>query len=317
MPKTIFMFPGQGSQTVGMGLKLQQESKVAAETFSEIDDALGQKLSTLMFEGDAEQLNISENTQPALMAHSMAVIRIIEQEFAVPIEKIANGLVGHSLGEYSALTASGVLDLATTAKLLRLRGQAMQQAVPQGMGAMAAIIGLNAEKVAELAQQATVSDDDFCSLANDNSGEQVVISGHSGAVERAMVLCKQAGAKRALPLPVSVPSHCKLMQPAADRLAEALAKIDLQQGKLPVYANVSTTSSNDAQVIRESLIQQLCGRVRFRETIEKLSGECQQFVEIGTGKILSGLVRRIASESVQVNLGADMQHIEAFVKENQ
>ena len=313
----IFMFPGQGSQIVGMGLALKQQSKVAATLFDEVDDALSQKLSTIMFEGPAETLGISENTQPSLMAHSMAVIRVIEQEFGVPIEKLANGLVGHSLGEYSALTAAGVIDVATAARLLRLRGQAMQQAVPQGIGAMAAIIGLGADKVMQITQQATESDDDFCTLANDNSAEQVVISGHKQAVERAMALCKEAGAKRALPLPVSVPSHCKLMQPAAEQMAEAFADVTFSAGKLPVYANISTENSDDSKVIQDALIQQLCGRVRFRETIEKLSANHQTFVEIGTGKVLCGLVKRIAGDSTQLNLGADMAQIETFIKENQ
>ncbi len=313
----IFMFPGQGSQAVGMGLALKQESKIAATLFDEIDDALNQKLSAIMFEGTAETLGISENTQPALMAHSMAVIRVIEHEFGVPIENLASGLVGHSLGEYSALTAAGVLDVATTAKLLRLRGQAMQQAVPQGVGYMAAIIGLGADMVTQITEQATESDDEFCALANDNSAEQVVISGHKQAVERAMVLCKEAGAKRALPLPVSVPSHCKLMQPAAEQMAQAFSDATFSAGKLPVYANISTESSDDSQVIQDALIQQLCGRVRFRETIEKLSANHQEFVEIGTGKVLCGLVKRIAGDSIQVNLGADMAQIETFIKANQ
>ena len=317
MPNRIFMFPGQGSQMVGMGLKLKQESKIAAELFAQIDDALGQKLSNLMFEGPAETLGISENTQPALMAHSLAVIRVIEREFALPIENLVGGLVGHSLGEYSALTAAGVLDVATTAKLLRLRGQAMQQAVPQGVGAMAAIIGLGSDMVTKITEQATESDDDFCTLANDNSAEQVVISGHKQAVERAMALCKEAGAKRALPLPVSVPSHCKLMQPAAEQMAQAFADATFSAGKLPVYANISTESSDDSKLIQDALIQQLCGRVRFRETIEKLSANHQEFVEIGTGKVLCGLVKRIASDSTQLNLGADMAQIETFIKANQ
>ncbi|MCH9853023.1 MAG: ACP S-malonyltransferase [Alphaproteobacteria bacterium] len=313
----IFMFPGQGSQAVGMGLALKQQSKIASALFDEIDDALNQKLSAIMFEGTAETLGISENTQPALMAHSMAVIRVIEHEFGVPIENLASGLVGHSLGEYSALTAADVFDVATTAKLLRLRGQAMQQAVPQGVGSMAAIIGLGADMVTKITEQATESDDEVCTLANDNSAEQVVISGHKQAVERAMALCKEAGAKRVLPLPVSVPSHCKLMQPAAEQMAQAFADARFSAGKLPVYANISTESSDDSAVIQDALIQQLCGRVRFRETIEKLSASHQEFVEIGTGKVLCGLVKRIAGDSTQVSLGADMAQIETFIKANQ
>ncbi len=314
MTGRILMFPGQGSQSVGMGQKLFEQSKIGKEVFAEIDDALSTKLSAMMFEGPAEQLGISEYTQPALMAHSMAVIRIIQQEFSTPLDKIADGLLGHSLGEYTALTASGVLQLADCARILRLRGQLMQQAVPQNIGAMAAIIGLSADKIEALTAQATLSPDDFCTLANDNSAAQGVISGHASAVQRAMELCKEAGAKRALLLPVSVPSHCALMQPAADMMQDELQNISFAQGTLPVYANVSTQAANDADVMRADLVQQLCGRVRFRETIESLhQAGHEEFVEIGSGKVLTGLVKRIATGVQLLNLGTDMQEIEDFI----
>ena len=314
MPLKTITFPGQGSQKITMGKSLAEQSVVAKNTFAEIDDALGEKLSQLMFEGDSDVLNLSKNTQPALMAHSLALVRVLEQEFGTKIESIADALVGHSLGEYSALIAAGVFSLADGARLLRLRGQAMQQAVPKNIGAMAAILGLEFEQITEIAKQATQSDNDFCTLANDNCSGQLVISGHKSAVERAMDLAKAQGAKRALLLPVSVPSHCALMRPAADKMQEALEGVLIQTPKIPVFANISTEVANNIDTIKQDLIAQLCGRVRFRETITKLANlGHESFTEIGTGKVLTGLVKRIAPEANLFNI-ENIADIESFLK---
>ncbi len=311
------MFPGQGSQQIGMGKQLSEQSAVAKEVFAEIDDALEQKLSDLMFTGSIADLSVSENTQPALMAHSMAIIRVIEKQFAIPIETISQALVGHSLGEYSALAAAGVFSLTDAAKLLRLRGQAMQQAVVFGEGAMAAILGLEVEIIEKITEEASSSPDNFCTLANDNSSGQAVISGHINAVTHALELAKIHGAKRTVTLPVSVPSHCKLMQPAADIMRDAFEKVQFNSPKLPVFANFSMQATTETSQIKVDLVKQLCFRVRFRETIVNLANDGHiLFAEIGTNKVLSGLVKRIVP-NCKIYTISNLQDIENFLHSQQ
>src|SRR3954451_8816689 len=260
-----FLFPGQGSQAVGMGVALAEANRTAADVFHEVDEALGQNLFRLMRDGPDDELKLTENAQPAIMAHSIAVLRTM----GVKLPDVADFVAGHSLGEYSALCAAGAFDLATTAKLLKLRGQAMQQAVPVGEGAMAALLGADlalAQKIADAAAQGEV-----CSVANDNDPTQVVISGHKGAIDRAIELAKEMGAKRALPLPVSAPFHCPLMQPAADAMAEALGNVVLNAPAVPLYANVTAQPTNDPDTIRNQLVDQVTGMVRWRESVANMS----------------------------------------------
>src|SRR6476660_5700387 len=271
-----FLFPGQGSQAVGMGTALAGASRPARDVFAEIDEALGQNLFRLMREGPDEELKLTENAQPAIMAHSIAVFRTM----GIRLRDHADFVAGHSLGEYSALCAAGSFDLATTAKLLKLRGQAMQQAVPVGEGAMAALLGADlalAQKIAETAAEGQV-----CTVANDNDPSQVVISGHKGAIDRAIVIAKEMGAKRAVPLPVSAPFHCPLMQPAADAMQDALSYVVLQQPAVPLYANVTAQSETDPDTIRNQLVEQVTGMVRWRESVVNMfDAGVHEFVEIG------------------------------------
>ncbi len=301
-----FVFPGQGAQTIGMGYDLAQAYPAARAVFEEVDDALGQKLSALIWEGDKETLTLTENAQPALMATSLAAMRALEAE-GIEITK-ASFVAGHSLGEYSALCAAGVFSLADTARLLRTRGRAMQSAVPIGEGAMAAILGLAAEDVIAVAAEA--AGDEVCQLANENDPTQNVISGSKAAVDRAIVLAKEKGAKRALPLPVSAPFHCALMQPAADKMASSLADVQISVPAVPLVANVLAESVATAEPIAQLLVDQVTGRVRWRSSVEwMVSQGVTEFWEIGAGKALSGMIRRIHKESVLRNVGvsADVQ----------
>ncbi|MBY8977646.1 ACP S-malonyltransferase [Rhodobacteraceae bacterium NNCM2] len=288
-----FLFPGQGAQTIGMGKALADAYPASAAVFAEVDEALGEKLSTLIWEGEQETLTLTANAQPALMATSLAAMRALEAE-GISVTDAAF-VAGHSLGEYSALAAAGALTIADTARLLRIRGEAMQAAVPVGVGAMAALLGLDfaaAKAVAEEAAQGEV-----CQAANDNDPGQVVVSGDKGAVERAVELAKEKGAKRAMLLPVSAPFHCALMQPAADRMAEALAEVTIEAPAVPLVANVLAEAVSEPGKIRDLLVQQVTGSVRWRESVEWMGAQgVTETVEIGAGKALSGMVRRINRE---------------------
>jgi len=303
-----FLFPGQGSQAVGMGAALADASRAARDVFDEVDEALGQNLSRLMRDGPEDELKLTENAQPAIMANSIAVLRA----WGISLADHADFVAGHSLGEYSALCAAGSFDLATTAKLLKLRGQAMQQAVPVGQGAMAALLGADlelAQKIADAAAQGEV-----CTVANDNDPTQVVISGHKGAIDRAIELAKEMGAKRALPLPVSAPFHCPLMQPAADAMADALSYVVVQAPVVPLYANVTAQPEIDPDTIRNQLVEQVTGMVRWRESVANMAaGGVDEFVELG-GKVLAGMVKRIAPD-VKVTSVVTIEDIEALAKE--
>ena len=296
-----FVFPGQGAQVVGMGRELAEAYPAARAVFAEVDEALGENLSDLIWNGDIETLTLTQNAQPALMATSIAALRALEAEgFGIGD---ADFVAGHSLGEYSALCAAGALSLADTARLLRLRGTAMQEAVPVGMGAMAAILGLDFAAVDHIARDA--AGDEVCQAANDNDPAQVVISGHKAAVERAAVLAKERGAKRALMLPVSAPFHSALMQPAAAVMAEALAAVEIAAPEVPLIANVRAEPVTEPGAIRRLLVEQVTGAVRWRESVEFLSGAgVTEFWEIGAGKALSGMIRRISKDAVVKNIGA-------------
>ena len=307
------LFPGQGSQAVGMGAELAEAFADARMVFEEVDDALGQKLAKLMREGPLEDLTLTENAQPALMAVSLAVIRVLERQFGVGVERAAF-VAGHSLGEYSALAAAGAISVADTARLLKLRGQAMQRAVPVGAGAMASLIGPKSDvALAEEAARAG-SAVGVCVVANDNNAGNVVISGDKAAVDKAIEKAKELGA-RAIPLNVSAPFHCPLMQPAAEEMERALASAVILQPRAPLVANVTARPVHDPETIRRLLVEQVTGRVRWRETIEWLAGEggVSRFAEAGAGKVLSGMAKRIApdAEAVALNTPADL---EAFAK---
>ena len=291
--KRIFIFPGQGSQAIGMGKAFADEYPAAKAVFDEVDEALGEKLSTLIWEGDIAELTLTQNTQPALMATSMAAMAALRAE-GITIEA-ADFVAGHSLGEYSALCAAGSLTLADTARLLRIRGRAMQEAVPVGQGAMAALLGLDFAAATAVAKEA--AEDGICQAANDNDPAQVVISGDKAAVERACVIAKEKGAKRAMLLPVSAPFHCELMHPAANVMAEALAHIHIQPPKIPLIANVRAEAVTDPDQIRDLLVEQVTGSVRWRESVlwAGVQGVSEAY-EIGAGKALSGMIRRINRE---------------------
>lgn len=307
-----FIFPGQGSQSVGMGKALADASVIAREVFEEVDDALGQKLFRLMTEGPEDQLTLTENAQPAIMANAIATLRVLEKEGGIRLADKAQFVAGHSLGEYSALCAAGALDLAITARLLKLRGQAMQAAVPVGVGAMAALLGADIEKAQALADAA--AEGEVCAVANDNDPSQVVISGHKGAIERAIELVKDHGIKRGILLSVSAPFHCPLMQPAADAMAEALAGSALQAPLAPVYANVTAAPAADADTIRKLLVEQVTGRVRWRESvIAMFDGGVHDFVEFG-GKVLGPMVKRSAPDANTTSV-ISMDDIEVLMKE--
>ena len=307
-----FIFPGQGSQAVGMGKALSDASPVAREVFQEVDDALGQKLFQLMSEGPEDQLTLTENAQPAIMANAIATLRVLEREGGVTLAAKADYVAGHSLGEYSALCAAGAFDLATTARLLKTRGQAMQAAVPVGIGAMAALLGADIDTAQKLADAA--AEGEICTVANDNDPSQVVISGHKGAVERAVALVKDFGIKRGVLLPVSAPFHCPLMQPAADAMAEALGANPPAAPLVPVVANVTASPVSDADTIRDLLVQQVTGRVRWRESVGAMEGiGVTNFVEFG-GKVLGPMVKRSASGEVEIVSVISMDDIEALLK---
>ena len=285
-----FTFPGQGAQAIGMGKDLADAYPSAAAIFEEVDDALGESLSALIWEGDKDELTLTANAQPALMATSLAAMKALEAE-GVGIDDAAF-VAGHSLGEYSALAAAGALSVPDTAKLLRLRGTAMQEATPVGVGAMAAILGLDFETVQEVAGAA--ADGQCCQAANDNDPAQVVVSGDKAAVERAVDIAKEKGAKRAMLLPVSAPFHCALMQPAADRMAEALAETEIKAPSVPLVANVRAAAVSEPDVIRQLLVEQVTGRVRWRESVQFMAANgVTELVEVGAGKALSGMARRV------------------------
>ena len=306
-----FIFPGQGSQSVGMGADLYATFPEAREVFEEIDESLGQNLSKLMFEGPEEDLNLTENTQPALMAVSMAVVQVLKKQGGIDFKTAARFVAGHSLGEYAALTAAESFTISDAARLLKLRGQAMQKAVPVGIGSMAAIIGPSFEDVQAIAQEAAGSD--ICAAANDNSVGQVVVSGHKDAVARAVELATARGAKKAVTLPVSAPFHCALMQPAADAMAEALAATDIKAPIVPVVANVTAAATSDPDEIRGLLVEQVTGTVRWRESVLWMKDQgVDEMIELGAGKVLCGLVRRIDRDISCANTGTP-EEIETII----
>lgn len=306
-----FTFPGQGSQAVGMGRELAESFASAREVFEEIDEALGQKLTKLMWEGPKEDLTLTENAQPALMAVSLAAIRVLEREGGFKLADKAAYVAGHSLGEYSALAAAGTFTIADTARLLKLRGQAMQRAVPVGVGAMAALLGVEFADAAQIAAEAAQGQ--VCTAANDNGGGQVVISGAKEAVERAAEIAKAKG-KKAMMLPVSAPFHCALMQPAADEMAEALAQVDMKTPIVPLVANVTASRVADPATIRDLLVEQVTGMVRWRECVLYMAGEgVTRFVEVGAGKALTGMAKRIVTDVELVTVGTPAD-VEAFLK---
>ncbi|HEX3422515.1 MAG TPA: ACP S-malonyltransferase [Sphingomicrobium sp.] len=303
-----FIFPGQGSQSVGMGEALAGASRLSKDVFDEVDEALGQNLFRLMREGPDEDLKLTENAQPAIMAHSIAVLRAL----GIRLADVASFAAGHSLGEYSALCAAGSFDLTTTARLLKLRGQAMQQAVPVGEGGMAALLGADlalAQKIAEAAAQGEV-----CTVANDNDPSQVVISGQKSAIDRAIAIAKDMGAKRAIPLPVSAPFHCPLMQPAAEAMRDALGYVVVARPVIPVFANVTALPESDPDTIRNQLVEQVTAMVRWRETVANMSDSgVDAFVEIG-GKVLGSMVKRIVPDA-KVTSVVTIEDVEALAKE--
>ncbi len=298
-----FVFPGQGSQAVGMGKALAMSSLAARGVFEEVDAALAQKLSTLMWEGPEAELTLTENAQPALMAVSMAVIRVFEAEHGIILKHHAKFVAGHSLGEYSALAAAGTFSLADAARLLKIRGQAMQAAVPVGQGAMAALLGLDFATASAVAKEAAQGE--VCQAANDNSDGQVVISGTKAAVDRACEIAKSRGAKRAILLPVSAPFHCTLMQPAAEAMAEALATVEMKFPVVPLIANVVAGPVTDPAIIRARLVEQVTGTVRWRECVAYMAAEgVNVFVEAGAGKVLTGLAKKNAPETLAMAAGS-------------
>jgi [acyl-carrier-protein] S-malonyltransferase len=307
-----FVFPGQGSQAVGMGADLAGAFGTARDVFQEVDEALKQNLSKLMREGPESDLVLTENAQPALMAVSVAVVRILEKDGGKQLSALASHVAGHSLGEYSALAATGALQLADAARLLRLRGQSMQKAVPVGVGAMAALLGIELEPAQEACKEAAQGE--VVAVANDNGGGQVVVSGHKAAVERAIETAKPRGAKRGMLLPVSAPFHCQLMQPAADAMQGALEKVTLGTPRVPLVANVLASEVTNPEAIKQRLVEQVTGMVRWRESVQYMKSQgVDTLVECGTGKVLSGLVKRIDREmtGLALNTPAD---IEAFLK---
>jgi [acyl-carrier-protein] S-malonyltransferase len=297
-----FTFPGQGSQTVGMGKALAENFFAARAVFEEIDQALGQKLSALMWEGPEAELTLTENAQPALMAVSMAVTRVLENEHGITVANTAKFVSGHSLGEYSALAAAGTFTLSDAARLLRIRGLAMQTATPVGVGAMAALLGLDFPTAMAVAAEAAQGE--ICQAANDNSDGQVVVSGHRAAIERALVIAKERGAKRAIFLPVSAPFHCALMQPAADRMEEALVKVAMKSPVVPVIANVAAAPLIDPADIRQRLVQQVTGTIRWRECVGYMTLHgITHFWELGAGRVLTGLLKKNAPEATGLAIG--------------
>lgn len=307
-----FVFPGQGSQKVGMGVELAAASPAAREVFQEVDDALGQKLSAIMAEGPDDALTLTENAQPAIMAHSIAVLRVLEKEGGISLAAKAEFVAGHSLGEYSALCAAGAFSLADTARLLKLRGQAMQAAVPVGVGAMCALLGADLAKAQALADAA--AEGEVCTVANDNDPGQVVLSGHKAAIERAVAMVKEFEIKRGVILPVSAPFHCPLMQPAADAMAEALGKTPPGALTVPLFANVTAAIASDPTDIQRLLVEQVTGRVRWRESVIAMQAAgVDHFAELG-GKVLGPMIGRCVAD-VAVSSVVTMADIEAFAKD--
>ena len=307
-----FIFPGQGSQKVGMGVELADASAAAREVFQEVDDALGQKLFAIMREGPDDQLMLTENAQPAIMANAIATLRVLEKDFGVSLVDKGDCVAGHSLGEYTALAAAGAFSLADTARLLKLRGQAMQAAVPVGVGAMCALLGADIDKATALARAA--AEGEVCEVANDNDPGQVVLSGHKGAIERAVALAKDHGIKRGVLLPVSAPFHCSLMQPAAEAMDEALGLTPPNAFHLPLYANVTAAEVTDPAEERRLLVEQVTGRVRWRESVLAMKAAgVEHFVELG-GKVLGPMVGRAVDE-VTVTSVVSMADIETLAKE--
>lgn len=299
---TAFIFPGQGSQAVGMGKSLAVAFPQAKAVFDEVDAALSQKLSAVMWDGPAEELTLTANAQPALMAVSLAVVRVLEAEAGLELKRDAAFVAGHSLGEYSALAAAGTFSIGDAARLLRIRGDAMQKAVPAGLGAMAALLGAELDLAREIA--AAAAQGEVCEAANDNGGGQVVLSGAKAAIERAIALATERGVKRAMLLPVSAPFHCALMQPAAEAMQEALAKVAMQAPVVPVMANVGAAPLSDPDAIRASLVAQVTGTVRWRECVQAMAAAgVTDFVELGSGKVLAGLVKRIAAGTTTASIG--------------
>lgn len=312
--KYAFIFPGQGSQFIGMGKDLYESFATARDVFDEVNDALSQRLTGIMFGGPEGDLNLTENTQPALMAVSVAVAQILQKEFDCDWLKKAHFVAGHSLGEYSALTAAGSFSVADCARLLKKRGQAMQQAVPVGMGSMAAILGLEMDAVSEIASEAAKVSNAVCSAANDNSPGQIVISGHAEAVEAAVNLASARGAKRSVILPVSAPFHCALMQPAADVMATALTAVEMQSPVVPVISNVTAKAERDPETIRDLLVEQITGMVRWRASVDYMATQgITDYYELGAGKVLSGLVKRSHKEANLFN-ACTPQEIEDIAK---
>ncbi len=302
MAKTGFIFPGQGSQTVGMGVALGAESAAARAVFEEVDAALGEKLSQLMAEGPEEELRLTRNAQPALFASSLAVVRAMEEATGQKLAELGSMVAGHSLGEYAALASAGTLNITEAARLLRLRGESMQAAVPVGSGAMAALLGADMDQAAEFVAAGRAAG--LVQIANDNAPGQIVISGEVAAVEAAMQAAREGGLRRVMLLPVSAPFHCDLMAPAAKVMAEALASADMQAARLPVYCNVTAAPETAAGQLRDNLVEQVTGRVRWRETLAAMQQDgATRFIELGTGKVLSGLVKRTLD-------GVDIANIE-------
>ncbi|MGB5949959.1 MAG: ACP S-malonyltransferase [Parvibaculum sp.] len=308
-----FIFPGQGSQAVGMGRELYEAFATAREVFEEVNEALGQNLTRLMWEGPQEDLTLTENAQPAIMAVSLAVVRTLEKEGGFRLADKAAFVAGHSLGEYSALAAAGAFSVADTARLLKRRGQAMQRAVPVGVGAMAALLGLDYDAAAEVAKEAAQGE--VCEAANDNGGGQVVVSGTRAAVERAIEIAKGKGAKRSMLLPVSAPFHCALMQPAADEMADALADVEIRTPSVPLVANVTASRVADPATIRDLLVKQVTGMVRWRESVLYMEEQgVTHYVETGAGKALAGMIKRIAQQSPEIVSVGTPADIEAILK---
>lgn len=314
MMMTALIFPGQGSQAVGMGKALADAFPVARTVFAEVDDALGEKLSAVMWDGPAEALTLTANAQPGLLAVSMAALRVLESEAGLDLAAV-DCVAGHSLGEYSALAAVRSLSVGDAARLLRIRGEAMQKAVPVGDGAMAALLGLDFDAARRVAAEAEAGE--VCEAANDNAGGQVVVSGHRAAVQRAIALAQSAGAKRAMLLPVSAPFHCRLMAPAAVVMAEALANVTIMPPRVPVIANITAAPVTDPAEIRRRLVEQVTGTVRWRESVALIAARgVTRFVEVGAGKVLSGLVRRIVEGATTVSVGmpADLDAFRASAR---
>ena len=306
-----FVFPGQGSQKVGMGVELAEASAAARAVFEEVDDALGQKLSAIMRTGPDDQLLLTENAQPAIMANAIAMLRVLEQEGGIALADKADFVAGHSLGEYTALCAVGAFTLADTARLLKLRGQAMQAAVPVGLGAMCALLGADIDKAQALADAAAQGE--ICTVANDNDPGQVVLSGHTGAIERAIALVKEYGIKRGIALPVSAPFHCPLMQPAAEAMAEALERTPPRTLRLPLFANVTAAMVTDPGEVQRLLVEQVTGRVRWRESVLAMQAAgIERFIELG-GKVLGPMISRTAADA-DVTSVVGMADIEALAK---